>query len=129
MIGSVSVKSELEINMMIEIGVRYGRTTKEVRELGYPEDNENNIKVDNEIVLTDDEIREMFLNQFIVLKIVTYKDIYDLFNDRRVIVKYFKCEGRFSVKAMQNLQKEDPGGVYLSDTNYDPALEGDFLWF
>ena len=60
----------LEVYMIIEKGKRYGRTSEEVREFGYPEDNESNIKVDNEIILTDDEVREMFPNQFVVVKVV-----------------------------------------------------------
>ena len=115
--------------MIIEKGVRYGRTSEEVRRLGYPEDNQSNIKVDNEMILTDDEIRKMFPNQFVVLKVLKYEDIYDLLNYKQAIVKYFKCEGRFSDRIVDQLEKGDPGCIYISDTTYDPALEGDLLWF
>lgn len=114
--------------MIIEKGKRYGRTSEEVRELGYPEDNKSNIKVDNEIILTDDEVREMFPNQHLVIKVLEYKDIYDLANYRKAIVKYFKCEGHFSVEMASKLRKNIEG-IYISDTTYDPALEGDLLWF
>lgn len=117
-----------EVHMIIEKGKRYGRTSEEVREFGYPEDNESNIKVDNEMVLTDDEVREMFPNQHLVIKVLEYKDIYDLANYRKAIVKYFKCEGHFSVDMASKLRKNS-GGLYISDTTYDPALEGDLLWF
>ncbi len=115
--------------MIIEKGVRYGRTTEEVREFGFPEDNTNSIKVDNEIVLTDDEIREMFPNQFVVLKAIEFDDIYDLSNFKRAIVKYFKCEGHFSRNVVKKLREKDPEGIYFSETYYDPVLEGDLLWF
>lgn len=115
--------------MIIEKGKKYGRTSKEVRESGYPEDNESNIKADNELILTDDEIREMFPNQFVVIKVLEYKDIYDLANYRKAIVKYFKCEGHFSVDMAEKLEQGDPGSIYFSATTYDPALEGDLLWF
>ena len=115
--------------MIIEKGKRYGRTSEEVREFGYPEDNESNIKVDNEIILTDDEVREMFPNQFVVVKVVEYKDIYALSNVTKAIVLYFKCEGHFASNMVKELREKDSSGVYFSGTYYDPALEGDLLWF
>ena len=115
--------------MIIEKGKRYGRTSDEVREFGYPEDNMSNLKVDNEIVLTGDEIREMFPNQFVVAEILEYEDIYDLSNFTKGIVKYFKCDGPFSVRIAEQLEKEHPGNIYFSVTCYDAGLEGDLLWF
>lgn len=115
--------------MVIKKGIRYGRTTKEVIEFGFPKDNTGNIKVDNEMVLTDDEVREMFPNQFVVLKAVEFDDIYDLVNFKKAIVKYCKCEGYFARKMVKELSIKDSEGVYFSTTYYDPVLEGDLLWF
>lgn len=115
--------------MVIEKGVRYGRTTEEVMKFGFPEDNESNIKVDNEIVLTDDEVRKMFPNQYVVLKVVDCADIDNIGNFRKAVVKYFKCEGHFSVKMSEKLEDENPGEIYFDGNYYDPALEGDLLWF
>mgnify|MGYP001028164858 CR=1 FL=1 len=115
--------------MIIEKGRCYGRTSDEVREFGYPEDNMSNIKVDNEIVLTGDEVAEMFPNQYVVLKILEYKDIDALSSFTKAIVKYFKCDGPFSAKTAEFLRKEYPGDIYISETYYDPGMEGDLLWF
>lgn len=115
--------------MIIEKGVRYGRTTKEVMKLGYPKDNTSSIKVDNEIILTDDEVREMFPNQFVILKAVEYEDLYTLLSFKKAVVKYFKCNGEQIMDFLEKLREEDPSGVYFSATNYDPLLEGDLLWF
>lgn len=82
--------------MDIKKGVCYGRTTEEIMKLGFPEDNESNIKVDNELILTNDEIRGMFPNQYVVLEAVDYDDIFDLGNFKSAIVVYFKCEANFS---------------------------------
>lgn len=115
--------------MIIEKGKRYGRTTEEVIKSGYPEDNMTNIKVDNEIVLTGDEVAEMFPNQYVVLRILEYKDIDALSSFTKAIVKYFKCDGPFSAKTAELLGKEHPGDIYISETYYDAGLEGDLLWF
>lgn len=115
--------------MIIEKGKCYGRTSDEVRKFGYPEDNMSNIKADNEIILTRKEIREMFPNQFVVLKILEYKDIDDLLNFSKAIVKYFKCEGPFSAQMAEHFRKEHPGEIYISETYYDAGLEDYLLWF
>ncbi len=115
--------------MIIEKGVCYGRTTQEVRKLGYPEDNQSNIKVDNVIILTGEEVSEMFPNQHLVLKVIEFKDINALSNFKKAIVLFFKCEGHFASDMVKRLRKEDPKGIYFSATYYDPVLEGDLLWF
>lgn len=115
--------------MIIEKGKRYGRTTEEVIKSGYPEDNMANIKVDNEIVLTGDEVAEMFPNQYVVLKVIECKDVDALYSFTKAIVKYFKCDGPFSVKMVDCLKKEYPGDIYFPANFYDAGLEGDLLWF
>ncbi len=99
------------------------------RKFGYPDDNMSNIKADNEIILTGDEVRERFPNQFVVLKVLEYKDIDDLLNFSRAIVKYFKCEEHFSAQMAKHFRKEYPEDIYISKTYYDVGLEDYLLRF
>lgn len=114
--------------MVIEKGACYGRTTEEIKKFGFLEDNESNIKVDNKLDLSRNEVTEMFPNQFVILKAIDCNDIYKLSDSTKVEVLYFKCEPQFAGSMVEYLKNTNPKEIYFAATCYDPALEGDVLW-